>query len=236
MPPSAVRKAHRNRLLKALAAADLELLEPHFEFREFPLRQVFEEPHRPIKYVYFIEQGLASVVANGPGTRSIEVGLIGREGVTGVPVLIGGDRSPHDTYAQIAGSAHRMPASALREAMAASATLRTALLSFVHTFMVQTAQTALANGRANLEERLARWILIARDRADGDDLPLTHEFLSIMLGVRRPGVTVTIRSLERRGLVQAKRGSISLLDRPGLTKVAGTSYGVPEAEYRRLIG
>ena len=236
MPSPALPDVPRNQLLQALSAADFRLLKQHLEFTKFPLRQVFEEPNRPIKYVYFIEQGFASVVAHGAGTRGIEVGLIGREGVTAVPVIIGGDRSPHDTYAQMAGAANRITAKALREAMGASATLRGLLLSFVHTFIIQTAQTAMTNGRANLEERLARWLLMAHDRADGDDLPLTHELLSIMLGVRRAGVTIAMRTLEQRGLVRTQRGRVVVADRPGLIKLAASSYGVPEAEYRRVIG
>lgn len=236
MAPNPASATHRNRLLSVLSLADRAELEPHLEFCEFSLRHVFEEPNRPIKYVYFIERGFASVVAVVNAEPEIEVGLIGREGVTGVPVLLGGDRAPHSCYAQHAGAGRRIGAKVLRERMEASAGLRRVLLNFAQTFMTQTAQTALANGRANLEERLARWILMAHDRVDGDGLMLTHEFLSIMLGVRRAGVTVAVRALEERGLIRHDRGRIVLVDREGLEVVSGKSYGVPEAEYRRLIG
>lgn len=179
---------------------------------------------------------MASVVAKGMGDQRVEVGLIGREGISGMAVIMGGDRSPHATNVQLAGAGHRIGASALRDGMRTSATLRGLLLSFAHVFMVQTAQTALANGRATLEERLARWLLMGHDRINGDQLPLTHEFLSVMLGVRRAGVTVALHALESRGLIQTKREQILVADRAGLERIARDSYGVPEAEYRRLIG
>ena len=234
--PLSSARPYRNRLLSAMSAGDRALLAPHLEPREFPLRQVFEEPNRPVKHAYFIERGFASVVALAKGDRRVEVGLIGCEGVSGVPILMGNDRSPLSTYAQHAGAGHRIAAGTLRDLMQTSATLRGLLLSFAHVFMVQTAQTAFANGRAKLEDRLARWLLMIHDRVEGDDIPLTHEFLAIMLGVRRPGVTVALNLLERRALLRTMRGQIHLMDRTGLEKIAADSYGVPEAEYRRLIG
>jgi CRP-like cAMP-binding protein len=225
----------RNQLLNALPANDLESLEPHLEFKEFPGRHAFEEANRPIKYAYFFERGFASMMANSPGGRQVEVGLIGREGVSGMPIIMGDDRSPHSTNAQVDGAGYRISARMLRETMDASPTLHRVLLNFAHVLTIQIAQTALANARARLDERLARWILMGHDRVSGDDLPLTHEFLSIMLGARRPSVTVTMRSLERRGLIRTRRGHVLLVDQAGLEKIAGSSYGVPEAEYRRLI-
>jgi CRP-like cAMP-binding protein len=229
-------EANGNRLLAAMSAADKAWLRPHLEYRELAIRHSFEEPNRPIKYVYFIESGFASLVAASAPAREVEVGLIGREGVTGLPVLLGGDRSPHACYVQLAGSGHRIGARILTDGMEARPGLRKILLKFAQTFMTQTAQTALANGRARIEARLARWILMGHDRIDGDYLALTHEFLSIMLGVRRAGVTVAIRSLEKRGLIRGNRARIVIVDRAGLEQVAGRTYGVPEAEYRRLIG
>lgn len=226
----------RNLLLSALSPGDQALLVPHLELKDFALRQVFEAPNRPIRDVYFFEHGIASVVAKGNANHSVEVGLIGREGVSGINVILGGDRSPHATYAQVKGAANRISARALREKMDKSASLRGLLLKFANTFMVQTAQTALANARFKLEERLARWILMAHDRLNGDELPLTHEFLSIMLGVRRAGVTVALQFLQRRGLIRSQRGHIAVLDRGGLERLTDGAYGVPEAEYRRLIG
>jgi CRP-like cAMP-binding protein len=235
-PAAAKPRAFHNQLLQALSPGDLALLAPELEFKEFALRQVFETPNRPIKDLYFFERGMASVVADGNGSHSVEVGLIGREGVSGVSIILGGDRSPHSCYAQAQGAAHRISAKAFREKIEKSATLRGLLLRFANTFLVQTAQTALSNGRFKVEERLARWILMAQDRIGGNALPLTHEFLAIMLGVRRAGVTVALHNLQQRALIRSQRRQIAVLDRKGLERMANGAYGVPEAEYRRLIG
>jgi CRP-like cAMP-binding protein len=226
---------HRNRLLAALSAADLALLEPQLERVSLERRFVLEAPNKPVENVYFIEAGVVSVVAvNGRGER-IEVGLIGCEGMSGVTVVMGNHRSPHSTYMQIAGEGLRIGADALRETLEQSSTLRTLLLHFAQIFMTQAAQTAVANGRAMLDERLARWLLMAHDRMAADDVPLTHEFLSVMLGVRRASVTVALDGFKKRGLIKTRRGGITILDRKAVEKIAGSFYGVPEAEYRRLI-
>jgi CRP-like cAMP-binding protein len=226
----------RNRLLAALSPADFSLLEPQLEPVPLPVRTCLAEPNRPIEHVYFLEQGIASVVASTPQGRRIEVGIIGREGLTGLPVLLGTDRTPHACFVQTAGSGWRIRADDLRRAMAASAALHQHLLRFVQAFMVQMGQTALANACHVIEQRLARWLLMCHDRVDGDDLATTHEFLSLMLSVRRAGVTVALQALEERGLISTKRGQIAVLDRARLEAVAGDSYGLCEAEYERLIG
>src|SRR4051794_18441090 len=151
--------------------------------------------------------------------------------MSGLTVLLGTDRSPHACFVQTAGSGWRIRADALCRALAASAALHQHLLRFVQAFMVQMGQTALANGSSTLEQRLARWLLMCHDRVDGDGLATTHEFLSLMLSVRRAGVTVALQALEERGLISTKRGQIAVLDRAGLEGVAGDSYGLCEAEY-----
>jgi CRP-like cAMP-binding protein len=229
-------KTYRNQLLNLLPPRDLALVAPKLVYRTLALRHRIEEASRPIRRVYFIESGFASTVANGGGDRQVEVGLTGREGVTGTAVLLGSDRSPHATYTQLAGAAYCMDAADFRALAAENAVFAGLMLKFAHVLMVQTAQAALSNGRARLEERLARWVLMAQDRIDGDDVPLTHEFLSIMLGVRRAGVTVALKALGSRGLVASRRGNVIVVDRHGLVKVAGRSYGVPEKEYQRLFG
>ena len=130
----------------------------------------------------------------------------------------------------------RIRADDLCRAVAARASLHKHLLRFVQAFTIQTAQTALSNGCHVIEQRLARWLLMCHDRVDGDELATTHEFLSLMLGVRRAGVTLALQALEDRGLISTKRGQITVLNRAKLEAVAGDSYGVPEAEYARLIG
>ncbi len=136
----------------------------------------------------------------------------------------------------IAGPALRIEPQNLRQALQRSPSLHSLLLRYVQAFTIQTAHTALSNGSHKIEERLARWLLMCHDRLDEDDLPLTHEFIALMLGVRRAGVTEALNILEGRGIIRAGRGNIVVLQRTKLEKAAGDSYGVPEAEYRRLIG
>jgi len=226
-----------NRLLAALAPGDLALLTADLEPVDLPLRRVLETPGKVIDHVYFVDGGFASVVANGGRPkRHIEIGLIGREGMSGHAVVMGNHQSPNATYMQAAGAGRRMPVKKLRAAVQASAVLHGIFLKSVQGFLTQTAQTAVANAKSKIEERLARWILMAHDRLDGDRLPLTHEFLSVMLGVRRAGVTIALQGLVKRRLIQSRRGEIAVVDRAGLEKFAGDSYGLPEAELKRLLG
>jgi len=217
----------KNRLLARLSNDDAALLKSDLEPVELALRQVLEKPEKPIQHAYFIEYGLASIVATNRHKR-LEVGLIGCDGMTGLPIVLGKDRSPHETFIQVAGNGQRIAADKLRAALAQSASLGRALLGFAHAFMNQTANTALSNGTASLEERLARWLLMASDRLSGNKVPLTHEFLSLMLGVRRAGVTVALNYLEKRGLISLARKQIVIIDRNGLKAAANGTYHEPE--------
>jgi CRP-like cAMP-binding protein len=215
-----------NLILSRLSKADFGLLEPHLESVDLPLRKQLAVRNKRVEHVYFIESGIASVVANGE--QAIEVGIIGREGMSGPSVVMGNtDKVPHETYMQIAGHGQRMGAAQLRDAIGSSASLHQVLLSYVFSFMTQTTQTALANGRSKIEERLARWLLMAHDRIDGDQLPLTHEFLAVMLGVRRSGVTVALQELERKGLIAYRRSVITIADREGLEHRSNGTYSPP---------
>ncbi len=226
----------RNQLLAAMSATDLALLRPNLRPVALKLLKDLERPNRLIETVYFMEAGIASVVAIQPDKTRIEVGLIGREGMSGTSVVLGGDQSPHSTYMQVAGDGQRIAAKDLHKAMDASVSLRNLLLKFVQVFMVQTAHTAIANARAHIDRRLARWILMAHDRTRDNTLPLTHEFLALMLGVRRAGVTEALQSLKQQKLIDTGRNQIVVRNRKGLEQAAGKSYCVPEKEYRRLIG
>jgi CRP-like cAMP-binding protein len=226
----------RNRLLSVLSDRDFALLQPHLQRVALPLLHDMERPNRRIETIYFMEAGIASVVAVQSDETRVEVGLIGREGMSGIAVLLGGDQSPHSTYIQVAGEGQRMPARELRNALNISPSLRNPLLKFAQVFMVQTAHTAIANARANIDKRLARWILMAHDRTGDETIPLTHEFLSLMLGVRRAGVTEALQTLKRQKLIDTGRNQIVVRNRKGLERLARGSYGVPEKEYRRLIG
>src|SRR5215210_220933 len=227
--------AVRNRLLSALNPDDLDLLQPYLEPIALDLRQWLIEAGEPIQHVTFPEHGIISILADTSEGR-IEVGLIGPEGMAGLPVVLGIDRSPHGYLVQAAGEALRIPAQDLRTALRHSPSLHAGLLRYAHTLMVQTAETAYANAGFTIEARLARWILMTDDRLNRDELPLTHDFLSMMLGVRRPGVTIAVQTLEGNRLIRAKRGSITVLDRTGLEGVADSAYGASEAEYARVMG
>jgi CRP-like cAMP-binding protein len=213
-----------NRILSRLSRQEFALLEPHLEAVDLPVRKTLEARRKRIDQVYFIESGFASVVANGTSKPSIEVGIIGREGMTGLAIVMGHDRAQHDTYIQVAGHGLRISAAKLREADERSMILHRAMLRYAHAFLLQTTTTALANGRSKIEERAARWLLMADDRIDGDDLPLTHEFLGLMLGTHRPGVTIALQALEKAGLITTRRSHITIIDRKGLEKSSNGTY------------
>jgi CRP-like cAMP-binding protein len=171
-----------NRLLNFLSPDDRKLLTPHLKQLDLETRTTLEKANQPIEHVYFLEDGIASVVGDSKTFGQIEIGIIGKEGVTGLHVILGNDRSPHETFMQVAGSALRIDAQKLRAAMDKSRTLHQLLLGYVQVFMIQTSQTAIANAAAVLTQRLARWLLMCEDRLNAKPMPLTHQFLAVMLG------------------------------------------------------
>ena len=225
----------RNQLLAAMSAADFALLQPDLKPMAMALLKDMEQPNQRIETVYFMETGIASVVAVQPDETRVEVGLIGREGMTGMAVVLGGNQSPHATYIQVAGEGQRIPAKELRKAMNASQTLHSLLLKFVQVFMVQTAHTAIANARGHIDQRLARWILMAHDRTGDNTLPLTHEFLSLMLGVRRAGVTEALQSLKRQKLIENGRNKIVIRNRRALSGWRGQPTARPKRNTGGLL-
>lgn len=225
----------RNRLLSALAPDDYALVEPKLERVDLEPSAVLIEANRPIRYVIFPESGIVSTIANTDEGK-IEVGLIGREGMVGVPVILGVDQVPHLSMVQGPGEGLRISTPDLRAAIEARPSVFRPLGLFVHSLMVQMCQTAYANVTFNIEARLARWILMTQDRTGGDEFLLTHEFLSTMLGVRRPGVTTATHALEGMGSIRNRRGRIEVLDREKLLELAGDAYKVAEDEYERVLG
>jgi len=226
----------RNHILSCLSTADCDLIKKHLEPVDMPRLHVVETANRPITHVYFPVDGIVSVVANGPRDQRIEVGILGRDGVSGQSVILGNDRSPNSVFMQIGGTGFRIEAAHLRAAMLESRSLHQALLAYAQSFAAQASYTALANGRATLDARLARWLLMAHDRLEGDRVALTHELLSIMLGVQRPGVTPALKKMELAGNIETQRSVIVVKDRQGLKRAAKGFYGVPEAEQERLTG
>lgn len=230
------QSAVRNSLLRKMSEDDFALLAPHLQPITTQLREDLIKPDTPITECYFPESGLASVVANGDD-RQIEVGIVGREGLVGAsPVLLGSNQTPHTSFVQVSGEMLGIATPALLDAVSQSRSLHRLLLLFVQTHLIQVAQTAFAQGAFGLESRLARWLLMCHDRIDGDELTLTHEFLSIMLGVQRAGVTLALQNLEGAGRIKARRKRIQILDRSQLEALTNGAYGLPEAEYLRLIG
>jgi CRP-like cAMP-binding protein len=189
----------------------------------------------PIEHVYFVQQGMVSLVQPLENGAMIEVGMIGNEGFVGVPVLLGAESSPLEAMVQIPGSALRMQASAFREEVTRRSTLLALLLRYVQALHIQVSLSAACNGRHTLPERLARWLLTARDRATSDELPLSHEFLSMMLGVRRAGVTVAVGTLKTAGLIRNSHGRVTIIDRQGLEAASCECYRTVRNEYERLL-
>jgi CRP-like cAMP-binding protein len=218
-----------NHILSRLSRDDLSLLDPHLEPVDLPLRKRLVGKHQRVEHVYFPEEGIVSVVANGDS--AIEVGIVGREGMTSVSVVLdSAAKAPHETYVQVAGKGQRVSVAHLLEAIETSSSLQRALLRYADTFLTQVTETALANGRHKIEERLARWLLMANDRLDGQEVPLTHEFLGVMIGTARPGVSVALLEIERRGLISHKRGVVTIIDRNGLVKASNGSYVAPQTD------
>ena len=224
----------RNRLLSALAPDDFALLELKLERVPLVPGDTVIEAHRPILHVIFPESGIVSTIANTDEGK-IEVGLIGREGSVGIPVLLCADQTPHTSIVQGIGEALRISTPDLRAAITARPTIFRPLALFTQAMIVQMAQTAYANATFDIQARLARWILMTQDRTGGDELLLTHEFLSAMLGVRRLGVTGATHVLEGTGLIRNRRGRIEVVSREKLLELAGDAYQVAEDEYERLM-
>jgi CRP-like cAMP-binding protein len=234
-PPS--QSYTRNCLLDLMSADDFALLQPHLQRVKMQPKYCLSQANQIIEHVFFLEGGVGSIVATQEGGNEIEVGLFGREGMSGSSVLLGVDSTPHRSFIQVDGStALRMGADKLRGAMAQSVSLQAFLFRYVQVLSIQAAQTAACNAHYTLPERLARWLLMCHDRVDGDEISLTHEFMAMMLAVRRSGVTMTLHMLEGTGAIGARRGLIKVTDRERLVELAGDSYGVAEVEYRRLIG
>ncbi|ESY39452.1 Crp/Fnr family transcriptional regulator [Mesorhizobium sp. M0152] len=221
----------RNHVLKTLSSEDFARLQPSMHHVELGIKAQLEVSYQPIERVYFPETGIASVVATMTGGRQSEAGIVGRDGMTGVAVLLGQDKSPNETYIQVAGNGWILPVEALRSAIAASQSLRESLLRYAHAFLIHSSRTALVNGHSKIEERLARWLLMVQDRVEGNRIYLTHEFPATMLGARRPGVTTALQMLEYRGLVHARRGEITIVDRVGMKQLTHGAYGEEEQSH-----
>ena len=226
----------RNLLLAGLPPADFALLAGCLQPVDFELSQVLHRPDEALKAAHFPEAGMVSMVATLEDGGLQEVGVIGREGLVGLAIVMGADSSPLEALVQSRGTALRVPAPALRAAFDRSPALRAALLRYMQAFHLQVAQTAACNGRHAIEERLARWLLIAHDRSGGDRFPMTQEFLAIMLGVRRAGVSAAAAVLQKASVINYARGHIAVLDRRGLEAASCGCYHAVQRQFDRLLG
>jgi CRP-like cAMP-binding protein len=215
-----------NLLLRSLPPADLARLRRLFKPVLLKARREIHIAGAPLDYVYFLEDGLVSVLASTGEGKAVEVWLTGREGLVGMPLIFGGPPSPHRRIVQVNGRALRVRAADLKTAMSEYESLRETLMHYARSVLVQTSQLGACNAAHSLQQRLSRWLLMAHDRCTGDDLPLTHQMLARMLGVRRATVSEAILALEKEGVLAKARSLIQIVDRPRLETLACNCYAV----------
>lgn len=225
-----------NYLLRTMPAESFAALYPHLKFLHLPANTVLAKAGQSVQCHVFLEGGLASAVPRSGDNRIVEAAHLGREAMIGHQALLAVDTSPYEICMQIGGSGWQIGGEALRSCIGTHQATMQLLLRFVHALELQIIHSVLANARYSVHQRLARWLLMTHDRLDRNDLPLTHELLATMLGVRRAGITDALHSIEGVGAIRATRGNVQVVSRPGLEAIAEGSYGVPEAEYERLIG
>ena len=225
----------RNQLLRSLAPDVLAQLLPKLTSVELLSKQVLGHQDEPIESVYFVENGMISMVKILEDGMQAEVGIVGNEGLLGVSVAAGINTSFVEIIVQLPGIALKMAASDLRQQMETNPSLRTLLLRYNEALHAQVMQTAACNGRHQLEERLARWLLMAHDRADGNELLLTQDFIATMLGVHRPSITITAGILQRAGLIRYVTGRVTVLDRPSLEEASCECYAAVQKRFNTLM-
>lgn len=224
-----------NRLLNLLSDADYAVIEPAIETLELPLGMELSLPKQTDRYCYFPATGVGSTVLVSPTGVQSEVGLFGSEGMSPASSVLGSEHNPYRIVMQVAGEGARIPVGAMRALLDESLAARNLFFRWAQVASLQISFTALANANHTIEERLARWILMCHDRINDDELHLTHDFLAIMLSVRRPSVTTSLHVLEGKHLINSYRGTVIVRDREGLRALAADAYGGSEAEYDRLL-
>src|ERR1700688_3661857 len=225
-----------NRLLSLLADDNYERLRPHLSHVVFDYRKSLYEASRPIEHVYFPIDGVASLVITTSDGHGAEVGTIGSEGVVGLPICLGDHEAPSSAYVQVPGTALQMDARLFRGELEHNPALNLIMLRYTHAFFNQVAQSAACAHLHRVEQRCCRWLLMTRDRMPSGDFLLTHEFLGMMLGVRRTTVTDVMGSLQKAGLIRYRRGHVTILDLEALRHHACECYDTSRREFDRLLG
>ena len=225
-----------NRILNTLPPEEYVRLSPHLEHVTLVLRQVLYRPEQPITHVYFPDSGTVSIVSVFEDGRNVEVGMVGNEGMFGVNVFMGSVSTPLEAIVQLPGEGHRMRADVLREEFKRGGALQDLLLRYTQAFITQIAQNAACNRAHHIEGQVAKWLLMCADRSPSQELELTQEFIAMMLGVRRPGVTETAGLLRDKGLIDYVRGYIKVTDRGGLEELTCECYRLVKKEFSRLVG
>ncbi|MGA3000291.1 MAG: Crp/Fnr family transcriptional regulator [Acetobacteraceae bacterium] len=232
---SKTAEPHANRLLGLLTREDYERLRPHLQSVPLEYRKSLYRADARIESVWFIETGVGSLVNTMENGDAAEVGTIGNEGIVGLPLLLGDHRAPTSVYVQVPGVGLRMTATLFARELAQSASMRKVMLEYAHAFFNQVAQSAACNQFHSLRQRCCRWLLMTHDRMHSDKFLLTQEFLAMMLGVQRTGVTAAAGALQRTGLIRYTRGNVTILDRAGLEHEACECYGISKREFDRLL-
>ena len=225
-----------NRLLALLSSEDYGRLCPHLKRVSLKYRQSLYRAHKQIGFVYFIETGVGSLVNTMANGDAAEVGTIGNEGIVGLPLVLDDERAPTSVYVQVLGTGLRMEAARFKRELARSASMRRVMLHYTHAFFNQVAQSAACNQFHSLEQRCSRWLLMTHDRMGSDAFLLTQEFLAMMLGVERTGVSAAASALQRAGLISYKRGNVAIINRRGLERRSCECYAISKSEFDRLLG
>lgn len=225
-----------NRLLGLLTQSDYARLLPHLQRVPLEYRQSLYRANAAIGSVFFIETGVGSLVNTMANGDAAEVGTVGNEGVVGLPLVLGDSRAPTAVYVQVPGVGLKIKAALFNREMQRSASMRRVMLHYAHAFFNQVAQSAACNHFHDIRQRCCRWLLMTHDRMHSDDFLLTQEFLAMMLGVQRTGVTAAAGALQRAGLIRYNRGNVTILDRLGLERGSCECYGVSKKEFDRLLG
>lgn len=237
MPASAIpESANDNSLLSALPVEIYEHLLQHLEQVSLPAGKILYDSNEPIKHVYFPINSIIFLLTLMEDGATTEVGVVGFEGMLGTSICTGVDTVPNQAMVLVANKAMRMRAEVLKEEFDRGGPLQTLLLRYMQALFIQVSQTGACNRIHQMEVRLCRWLLLMHDRAQSDDLPLTQQLISQMLGTPRPYVTVAAGILQKEGLIRCGRGHITILDRQGLEANACECYGIIKEEFNRLLG